>query len=149
MRRLRPDAFEPGAIVDQGGNVLGRHEGIGGFTVGQRRGLGLAASAPLYVLELDPARRRVTVGPRSSLGVSEAAVDDIAWTAIPEPHRPLRVDAVLRYRAQPVPAVIHPVRAGAARVVFIEPAWPVTPGQAAVFYDGDTVLGGGRLLKTA
>ena len=71
------------------------------------------------------------------------------YSAGAEPQRPLRVDAVLRYHAQPVPAVIHPVRADAARVVFIEPAWPVTPGQAAVFYDGDTVLGGGRLLKTA
>ncbi len=145
VRRLRPDAFEPGAIVDRGGNVLGRHEGIGGFTVGQRRGLGLAASTPLYVLELDPARRRVTVGPRSSLGVAEAAVGDVAWTAIPAPQAPLRVEVVLRYRARPVPALVHRVGTHEARVVFAEPAWPVTPGQAAVFYDGDTVVGGGRL----
>jgi tRNA-specific 2-thiouridylase len=145
VRERRPDAFDGGEIVDEGGRVLGRHEGLGSYTVGQRRGLGLAAAEPLYVLRLDAPERRVVVGPRASLGVREAWVDGVEWTGIEEPPGPRPAHVVLRYRAAPVPATVEPRGHGIARVAFADPAWPVTPGQAAVFYDGEVVLGGGRI----
>ena len=145
VRSRRPDAFREGDIVDETGAVLGRHEGVGAFTVGQRKGLGLAAGEPLFVLRIDREDRRVVVGPRSSLGVLEARVGDVRWTAIPPPREPLEADVVLRYRAQPSRARIRAVAGGGAVIRFENAAWPVTPGQAAVFYDEDCVLGGGRL----
>ncbi len=145
VRERRPDAFTPGEIVDETGRVLGWHEGVGAFTVGQRRGLGLAAQEPLYVVRLESATRRVVVAPRASLGVMTMAVHDIVWTAIEPPCEPIRAEVMLRYRARPAWAQIHNQHDGTAAVSFDEAAWPVTPGQAAVFYDGDVVLGGGRI----
>jgi tRNA-specific 2-thiouridylase len=145
VRRRRPDAFAPGEIVDAGGRVLGEHEGVASFTVGQRKGLGIASHEPLYVLRLEPDERRVVVGPRVALGVEEAALDDVVWTAGAPPDGPLSVDVCLRYRAPPVPATVEVALGAGARVRFARPAWPVTPGQAAVFYEGDAVVGGGRI----
>jgi tRNA-specific 2-thiouridylase len=145
VRARRPDAFAAGAIVDEAGRVLGTHGGVGNFTVGQRRGLGLSRNAPLYVLALDPATRRVRVGPREALGAREAVLREMRWSAIPAPDAPLRVEAVLRYRARAFGATVEALPGGRARLVFAEPAWPLTPGQAAVLYDGDVVLGGGTI----
>ena len=146
VRTRMPGALaQRGEIVDLQGRVLGAHSGIAGFTVGQRKGLGVAGAEPYYVTALDPARQRVTVGPRSSLGVESAGVREVRWTAIPPPAAAVPVSAVLRYRAPPVPATVTPVGGDRARIEFLRPAWPVTPGQAAVFYDGEVVLGGGRL----
>ena len=147
VRARRPDAFTPGDIVDQSGAVLGRHEGVGSFTVGQRKGLGLAVAEPLFVLRIEPREGRIVVGPRASLGVHEARVARVQWSAIDPPREPIAVEAVLRYRARPVNALVHPCGDETARLVFEEPAWPVTPGQAAVFYSGDRVLGGGTLVR--
>jgi tRNA-specific 2-thiouridylase len=148
VRSRRPDAFVPGDIVDSAGAVLGRHEGVGAFTVGQRKGLGLAVPEPLYVLRIEPATARVVVGPRSELGVREAMVENVVWTAIQPPREPFKTEAMLRYRSNPVPATVHPEGDACARLAFDEPAWPVTPGQAAVFYSADRVLGGGTLERT-
>jgi len=145
VRAREPEAFTPGDIVDESGAVLGRHAGVGGFTVGQRRGLGLAAAEPLFVLRIAPEERRVVVGPRRALGVSSARVADVRWTG-GAPGGPLPVEVALRYRAHPVAAVVTPLPDGGAEIAFREPAWPVTPGQAAVFYAGEIVLGGGRIL---
>ena len=146
VRRDRPEAFrQRGEIIDEEGRVLGHHTGVAGFTVGQRKGLGLAASEPLYVLRLDAERQQVVVGPRSAMGVSTARVRNVAWTAIAEPARPIDTQVMLRYRSEPVPATAASLPAEEAILHFARPAWPVTPGQAAVFYDGPTVLGGGRL----
>jgi tRNA-specific 2-thiouridylase len=145
VRTLRPDAFLPGAIVDLEGRRLGDHPGIGAFTVGQRKGLGVAGGEPLYVLRLEPETRRVVVGSRSSLGVGEALVEDVRWTGAEAPARPIAVHAVLRYRADPFEAMVEVEGEGLARLSFANAAWPVTPGQAAVFYKGDVVLGGGRI----
>jgi tRNA-specific 2-thiouridylase len=147
VRSRRPDAFTPGEIVDESGAVLGGHEGIGSFTVGQRKGLGLAVPEPLFVLRLEPATRRVVVGPRAALGVAEATVSGVRWSAIDAPTSPLEVDVVLRYRARPIAATLHPEADDGARLQFSLPAWPVTPGQSAVFYAGDRVLGGGTLAR--
>jgi len=146
VRARLPEALtQRGEVVDLEGRVLGAHSGVAGFTVGQRRGLGVAGREPYYVVALDPARQRVTVGPRSSLGVPSAELRDVRWTAIPPPAGPRTVAVVLRYRATPVPATVSAVGPDRARIEFARPAWPVTPGQAAVFYDGEVVLGGGRL----
>jgi tRNA-specific 2-thiouridylase len=145
VRPMRPAAFEPGEIVDHAGTVLGEHGGVGGFTVGQRKGLGLATEEPLFVVGIRPEQRRVVVAPRAELGVSTAALEETAWTAIAEPREPRRVEVSLRYRAAPVAATVEAKGGGAAELRFEEPAWPVTPGQAAVMYEKDVVLGGGRL----
>ncbi|MHC4932079.1 MAG: tRNA 2-thiouridine(34) synthase MnmA [Planctomycetota bacterium] len=146
VRTLRPEAFTAGTIIDEGGAVLGEHPGVGGFTVGQRKGLGLAAEEPLYVLRIDPVKRQVVVGPRSSLGARGAELEEMRWMGMAEPRAPREVEAVLRYRAMPVPATVEVAgTGGGARLRFANAAWPVSPGQAAVLYDEDVVLGGGRI----
>jgi tRNA-specific 2-thiouridylase len=145
VRSRRPDAFRPGEIVDESGKTLGRHAGVGAFTVGQRKGLGLTARAPLFVKRIDAGQRRVVVAPRESLGVREVLLDEMCWTGADEPEAPRSVDVVLRYRARPRPATAHAEGRGRAILGFTDPAWPVTPGQAAVLYEGDVVLGGGRI----
>jgi tRNA-specific 2-thiouridylase len=153
VRARRPDAFSSGDIVDESGSILGRHEGIGSFTVGQRKGLGIAVPEPLYVLRIEPESSRVVVGPRTSLGVASAHVTGVRWSAIDAPRTPLDVEVVVRYRANPVAATLHPIEGlppaegMGARLSFDKPAWPVTPGQSAVFYSGDRVLGGGTLAR--
>jgi tRNA-specific 2-thiouridylase len=144
VRSRRPGAFAPGEIVDRDGRVLGTHAGVASFTVGQRKGLGVASGEPLYVTRLEPEARRVVVAPRADLGVGEALLADVVWPG-GAPRGPVRADVCLRYRAEPVAATVEPSEGGGARVRFARPAWPATPGQAAVFYDGDVVLGGGRI----
>ncbi|HEX5030768.1 MAG TPA: tRNA 2-thiouridine(34) synthase MnmA [Candidatus Eisenbacteria bacterium] len=145
VRRERPEAFAPGTIVDTGGTTLGAHEGVASFTVGQRKGLGIAAKEPLYVVRLEPEARRVVVGPRAELGLAACAVDRVTWTAGSAPGGPLAVDVCVRYRASPVPATVEPTGETSAHVRFAGKAWPLTPGQAAVFYEGNVVVGGGTI----
>jgi len=144
VERLQPDAAEPGDIVDLAGRVLGRHRGIAHFTVGQRKGLGIAAEAPLYVLRLDPEARRVVVGRNDELLRAQATASDVNWISIAPPREPVRAEVKIRNKHLAAKATLHPA-AGPARVEvhFDEPQRAVTPGQAAVFYDGDLVLGGG------
>ena len=136
----RPEAFLPGEIVDLDGRVLGAHEGVGHFTVGQRKGLGIAAAEPLYVVSIDAAARRVVVGPRERTLVSEVVADDVVWHA--GPHE--RVTASVRYRMEPAPATAT-FAEGRLTVTFDEPVSGVAPGQAVVCYRGDIVLGGGSV----
>jgi tRNA-uridine 2-sulfurtransferase len=144
VERLRPEAGEPGDIVDQNGTVLGRHRGIAHFTVGQRKGLGLAAAEPLYVLRLEPAGRRVVVGPKSALAIARVGLAELNWLGPGlMPGTELPVMAKLRSTQAPVLATLHPGAAGNAELVLTAPAGAVAPGQAAVLYDGDRVLGGG------
>jgi tRNA-specific 2-thiouridylase len=136
-----------GTFVNERGDLLGRHEGVHRFTVGQRRGLGLAPSglssgAPLYVLAIDPQSREVTVGPKSSLERTTFTAADVNWIA-GVPDRALRAAVQIRHRHQPAPATVCPAGAARAEVVFDAPQLAISPGQAAVFYDGDVVLGGG------
>jgi tRNA-specific 2-thiouridylase len=145
VRKSRPDAFASGDVVDPHGQRLGTHEGVASFTVGQRKGLGISSPEPLFVMRLEPETRRVVVGPRAALGASEALLSHVVWASGAPPETPLAVDACLRYRAAPVKATVEPLDGAGARVRFAEPAWPVTPGQAAVLYDGDAVVGGGTI----
>jgi tRNA-specific 2-thiouridylase len=131
-----------GEIVHVSGQVLGRHGGAYRYTVGQRRGLGLSWPEPLYVVRIDAGARRVVVGERYHLNTTEMTVAETNWI-IPEPDSTLRACCRIRYRHREAPAAIEPLGGGRFRVVFDEAQQGVTPGQAAVFYDGDRVLGGG------
>jgi tRNA-specific 2-thiouridylase len=138
--RRAPAATREGPIVDERGRVLGQHGGIHHFTVGQRKGLGIASTSPLYVLALHPADREVVVGPKSALERTTLTASGVNW--IVEPSGPTRVTAQIRHRHQAAPATVRPsVRR--ADVVFDAPQIAITPGQAVVFYDGELVVGGG------
>ena len=148
VTRLRPEAGEPGDIVDSSGQVLGRHPGIAHFTVGQRKGLGLSAAEPLFVLRLDPVTRRVVVGPKSALGETRIALTQLNWLGSPlNSGDRRRVSAKLRSAQPAVPAMLHPGAGSAAELVLDAPAGAVAPGQAAVLYDGERVLGGGWIRR--
>ena len=136
-----------GDIVDLEGNVLGKHQGIHHYTIGQRKGLGIAAPEPLYVVKLDPVMNRVIVGDRNSGGRLECSVHRINWVSISEPQTPIRGEAQIRYRSKPVPVSIIPLESNRVRLVFEEPQFGVTPGQAAVWYDGEILLGGGIIER--
>lgn len=144
--RSRGEPFEPrrGAIVTRDGRVLGRHAGVHRFTVGQRRGLGVAAGEPLYVLATDPAQGRVVVGRESELLGKRLVAREVNWIACERPPEGLRAMVKIRHKHEPAWAEIRTGdEPGVAEVVFDQPQRAITPGQAAVFYDGDLVLGGG------
>ncbi len=149
VRRLRPEASEPGDIVDRAGAVLGRHDGIGGFTVGQRRGLGIGGNAaPLYVLAIDAATRRVVVGPKDALACASVALADVTWLApAPVSGHGITVSVKLRSMQSAVAATLFGRPGGRAEVILAAPENAVAPGQACVFYDGDRVLGGGWITR--
>ena len=146
--RLRPNAARPGEIVDVDGAVLGRHDGITHFTVGQRKGLGLSGNEePLFVLKLDAANARVVVGPRAALAASAFTLRAVNWLA---PATGAFECAVkVRSMRPPVPARVTPLDGGGARVELLAPEDSVAPGQACVFYDGSRVLGGGWIAAEA
>ena len=135
-------ATEGGDIVDQEGNVLGRHKGIEFFTVGQRRGLGVTGAEPLYVTRVDSQSNRVVVGPESALYRDSLTVSRVNYVAGQAPSGPTPVRVKIRYKFEEAPAMLHPQPEGAL-VVFETPQRAITPGQAAVFYQEDEVLGGG------
>jgi len=140
-----PDGARPGVIVDETGQELGRHGGIHRFTVGQRKGLGLSSSPtgqPLYVLALNPADSQVVVGPRPSLERRTLTASLVNWI-VDEPSGAVRGTVQIRHRHQPAQATLRSLGDGRAEVTFDRAQIAVTPGQAAVFYDGDQVLGGG------
>ncbi len=132
-----------GEIVDLAGNVLGKHTGIHHYTIGQRRGLGIAAPEPLYVVKLDAVMNRVVVGDRHAGGRLECTVSRMNWVSIAEPTAPIGAEVKIRYRSKSVPAKIIPLGDSRIKIMFEEHQFGVTPGQAAVLYNGEMVLGGG------
>ncbi|MBK5296984.1 MAG: tRNA 2-thiouridine(34) synthase MnmA, partial [Vicinamibacteria bacterium] len=138
-----PDQDRGGVITNSAGQVLGRHDGVHRYTVGQRKGLRLSSTTPLYVLELKAESRTVVVGDRASLGQQRCEVTDVNWTGGAPPVGPINVGVQIRHRHEPAAAAVTPGEAGRATVAFEVPQGAVTPGQAAVFYDGDEVVGGG------
>jgi tRNA-uridine 2-sulfurtransferase len=147
VEKLRPGAGEPGDIVHIDGRVLGRHEGLIHFTVGQRRGLVVATGERLYVVKLDPARNRVTVGPREALGCGHVELREINWLGHAPPATGIDLQVKHRAREPAVAARLLSGEDGCARVVFAEPQAGVAPGQACVFYDGTRMLGGGWIER--
>jgi tRNA-specific 2-thiouridylase len=143
VERARADLESEGDVVDVDGRPVGRHRGIHRYTVGQRKGLGLATGRPVYVLELQPATRRVVVGPREALERRELTAAHVNWTAGTPPSGPVRLTARIRHRHADAPATVTPRGDGRAQVAFDAPQVAIAPGQAVVFYDGDEVVGGG------
>ena len=135
-----------GDFVDESGRVLGRHKGIVHYTVGQRKGLGIAADAPLYVKRIDAAENRVVLSGNDALFSRELMANDFNWIAYDVPPRELRATARVRYHQREQAATVTVLEDGHVHLVFDEPQRAVTPGQAVVLYDGDTVLGGGTIL---
>lgn len=138
----------PGDIVDQRGNILGRHEGLPNYTLGQRRGLNITLGYPVYVVALDYERNRLIVGKKDDLLFRRARVGQLTCLSNGERNEPFTALVQIRYKMKPVEAEIIPDKdqPGCADIVFNQPVWAVTPGQSAVFYDNDFVLGGGLLL---
>ncbi|MGB5972001.1 MAG: tRNA methyl transferase PRC-barrel domain-containing protein, partial [Nodosilinea sp.] len=147
-------APRPGDIVDTEGRILGQHNGIHHYTIGQRKGLGIAAPNPLYVVGFDTARNHVIVADRSDANQPDCVVQRVNWVSIAAPQEPIRISVQIRYRSSAVGATLIPLTTDSeavedgverVRVVFDEPQFGVTPGQAAVWYDADRVLGGGLI----
>ena len=140
-------APKKGDIVDVDGKVLGQHDGVHHYTIGQRKGLGIAAAQPLYVIGLDAGANRVIVGDRTKATNPECNVGRVNWVSMAEPSSPIRAEVQVRYRSKAVPVTIIPLENSRARVVFDEPQFSITPGQAAVWYDGEKVVGGGIIER--
>ncbi|MCG6922580.1 MAG: tRNA 2-thiouridine(34) synthase MnmA [Acidobacteria bacterium] len=147
VERQVPPADRGGAIVDAAGRELGRHQGIHGFTVGQRRGLGLTSPRPLYVLAVQPEERTVVVGEEDALLGDRLVARDVNWLSAPAPTGRRRADVRIRYRHAEAPASLRPLGEARVEVIFDEPQRAITPGQAAVFYDGEVCLGGGWIER--
>lgn len=143
IERTAPDVVRPGAIVGRDGTRLGTHDGLHRFTVGQRKGLGLSSTEPLYVLELRPESAEVVVGPRGALGRSALSASGVNWVSGEAPSDWTRVTAQIRHRHDAAAARVRALDAARAELQFDEPQTAITPGQAVVFYDEDTLLGGG------
>jgi tRNA-specific 2-thiouridylase len=142
-----PGAMEPGPILDVGGQVLGRHKGLAGYTIGQRKGLSVSASEPFYVLEIRPDANALIVGTAEELGSNRCLVEEMHYISDDQPSRPFRAEAQIRYRARPVPVTVEPLSGGSTRVQFDAMQRAVTPGQFLVLYEADVVLGGGIICK--
>jgi tRNA-uridine 2-sulfurtransferase len=140
-------AEKAGAIKDLEGRVIGEHKGIWGYTVGQRKGLGVGGGEPLYVTRLDAATNTVVAGPDSSLYTRELTAGKMNWASISEPAAPIRLMVKIRYRSPAAGAVVTALPGGSARVVFDEPQRAIARGQWAVFYDGDILVGGGVITE--
>ncbi len=138
-----------GEIVDASGRVIGRHEGIHRYTIGQRRVIGIADERPLYVLSLDANNNRVTVGSSEELLKTEFTAAGVNWIAFDRPEEPVRADVRVRYRHTAAPAIITPLADSRAHIIFDEPQRAITPGQATVFYRGDEVVGGGWIVRSS
>ena len=147
LRRTGAAVFTPGAIVDTAGTVQGRHDGVANYTVGQRKGLGLAGPRPLYVVDIDAARNVVTVGEARDLEQTRLVAAHVNFIACDPPSTPLAVHAKIRHRHEAAPATVQMLEDGSAEVLFDTPQRAVTPGQSVVFYRGDLVVGGGVIAR--
>lgn len=138
---------EPGPFLDLNGHVVGTHRGIIHYTVGQRRGLRMPSDGKIYVVKILPERNAVVVGPNEALFTRECLVPGMHWISGEAPALPFRCSAKTRYRQPEQPCTVYPAGEAGVRLVFDEPLRAITPGQSAVLYDGDTVLGGGIIAR--
>ena len=140
--------LEPGNFEDEDGHILGRHQGIARYTIGQRKGLGIAFGRPLYVVRLEPERNVVVLGEDGRQMAAALTAEQVNFLSIARPEGPIRVRAKIRYQAVPAPAPLEPLEDGTIRLTFDEPQRSITPGQAVVFYDDTRLLGGGRIRSS-
>jgi tRNA-uridine 2-sulfurtransferase len=149
IRRNAPEIASAGPITTRDGKVLGEHQGLPYYTIGQRKGLGVPSEVPLYVLGKDSATNTLIVGTADKLGQSELLAFHVNWTGGEAPLGPFRAQVKIRYTAREAAAEVTPLEDGRkARVRFDAPQRDITPGQAAVFYNGDTVTGGGVIISS-
>jgi tRNA-specific 2-thiouridylase len=139
---------EGGAIVNTAGETIGEHSGIHRYTIGQRRGLGIAHEKPLYVVQIERAKNQIIVGEADELEAVEFTASGVNWVAFDEPAAPVRAEVKIRYRHDPAIATITALPDARARIVFDEPQRAITPGQATIFYNGDEVVGGGWIDRS-
>jgi tRNA-specific 2-thiouridylase len=148
LQRNAAETLRPGEMRTREGMTIGRHNGLSNYTIGQRKGLGLSSSVPLYVIAKDAATNTLVVGEADKLGMSELIAQDVNWISGCAPREPFRAEVKIRYTAREVEALITPLENGnQAKVRFGTPQRDITPGQAAVFYQGDLMLGGGIILQ--
>lgn len=148
LRDWAAESMRPGPILDRSGRLWGEHAGLPGYTIGQRKGLGVSGAAePLFVLELDYARNALVVGGADELGRDGFVVERLNWTLDEAPSDSAPAQCKIRYKARAVDCTIHPLTAATAEVRLAEKVRDITPGQGAVFYDGDVVLGGGIIAR--
>jgi len=143
-----PHLLQPGPIRDTCGRVLGQHQGLAAYTIGQRKGLGSAATEPLYVLAIEPGENALIVGPAAELGRDECLVEEMRYVGGETPTAAFRATAQIRYRARPVGVSVTPLPGERTHVRFASPQRDITPGQFLVLYDGEIVLGGGVICKS-
>lgn len=148
LREHRPEAINPGEIVDTGGRVVGEHEGIAFYTVGQRRGLGVVATEPRYVIRLEPDRNRVVVGSRDEVGETEVRVAGVSYVSGRVPATVLSGQAKIRYNMEPADALWTPEGEESSAIHFRDPQWAVSPGQVAVLYQSDVLIAGGKIQRS-
>jgi tRNA-specific 2-thiouridylase len=141
---LMKDGIQPGPIVDRQGNVLGRHEGIPFYTIGQRKGLGISAREPLHVIDIDAETNTIIAGSKEDLYCDELVASDLNWIA-DKPTQPIKANARIRYLHKEAEAIITPLDERRVSVKFEQPQMAITPGQAVVFYDSEVVVGGGTI----
>jgi len=149
LKKRAHEMFEPGPILTLDDREIGQHRGLPLYTVGQRRGLGIPAGEPLYVVRLDPKRNALIVGPDSAVWGKELKARDVNWVALSQAPEQTRAKVKIRYLHKEQVATIRALDARTVHVRFEDPQRAITPGQAAVFYDGDTVLGGGTITSTS
>ncbi|MBM4432972.1 MAG: tRNA 2-thiouridine(34) synthase MnmA [Chloroflexi bacterium] len=148
VKEYIPQTVISGKIVNEQGAVLGEHLGIPFYTIGQRKGLGISAEEPLYVIAIEPERNVIVVGSKEKVYGDELVASRLNWIAIAELKQPIAVKAKIRYLHQEAEAEVIPLDKERVRVKFNEPQMAITPGQAVVFYEGDTVIGGGTIERT-
>jgi tRNA-specific 2-thiouridylase len=147
LREQLGERIKPGEIKDLNGKVLGTHTGIVNYTIGQRKGLGIAAPEPLYVIRIDAETNTVLVGPKEATLGSVLVLEGINWLSIEKPSEPITAEVKIRYRSAAAKAIVEPLEGDRALVRFFEPQMAISPGQVSVMYDGDVVLGGGLIAK--
>ena len=146
MERYRNKKYEPGDFIDKDGNVLGKHKGYVHYTIGQRRGLGIAAAHPLYVVDIRPETNTVVLGKNEDLFEKELTANRINLISVPRIEGAMRVKAKIRYRHKETFATVTQIDDDTIKVIFDQPQRAITKGQAVVLYDGDIVVGGGTII---
>jgi tRNA-uridine 2-sulfurtransferase len=147
LREYAPDAMTPGPIVLSNGQVIGEHSGLANYTIGQRKGLNIAYSEPLFVIAVNPYRNALIVGTQRDLGQSELTAKRVSWISDHAPVESFRAEVKIRYKAKPVPATVTPLEDDRVHIQFDEPLRDITPGQGAVIYHGDRCLGSGIIER--
>jgi tRNA-specific 2-thiouridylase len=146
LQRNAAEMLRRGEIVTQKGVAIGQHDGLANYTIGQRKGLGIASPVPLYVLGKNPSTNTLVVGTQRELGSGELTARDVNWVSGQTPGEPFRAEVKIRYTAREAEALVTPLSEGRAAVKFDAPQRDITAGQAAVFYHGDLLIGGGIIL---